>query len=92
LTPSVRLVVRVAPRASRTAVRVDEAGQVKVSVTDAPVDGQANQAVIEVLAKALRLPRRTLTVVSGHTAKTKTILIEGLDEAALAARLADLNA
>jgi len=86
----VRLTVRVTPRSGRDAVEgwtQDEAGRpvLKVRVAAAAADGQANAAVIAVLAKALGRPKSAIRIVRGDTARTKQIEVEGLEPASLAA-------
>ena len=74
--------VRITPRASRN--RIEGApGAWKVYVTAAPVDGGANEAVRELLAKKLRVAKSSLTLVKGETSREKRFRIEGLslDEA-----------
>ena len=56
----------------------------RVRVKAVPDKGKANAAVIALLAKALSVPKSAMTLVSGDTARLKTIEIEG-DPAALAA-------
>ena len=85
-----RLTVRVTPRGGRDAVEgwtQDEAGRpvLKVRVSAAAADGQANAAVIAVLAKALGRPKSALRILRGETSRTKQIEVEGLEPAALAA-------
>lgn len=85
-----RLTVRVTPRGGRDAVEgwtQDEAGRpvLKVRVSAAAADGQANAAVIAVLAKALGRPKSALRILRGDTSRTKQIEVEGLEPAALAA-------
>ncbi len=72
------LIVRVIPRASKTGVAGLRDQAVLVRVGAAPVDGAANAQVLRTLADALGLPLRALTLVSGHTSRTKRIRIEGL--------------
>jgi hypothetical protein len=50
-----------------------------VRVSAAPERGRANQAVVALLASRLRVPRASLSVVSGHTARDKVIELRGLD-------------
>ncbi len=87
-----RLRIRVTPRGGADridAIQTDEAGHsvVRVRVRATPADGEANAAVIAVLAKALKLPKSRLGLVAGATARNKTIWIEGLDEIAVLDRL-----
>ena len=59
----------------------------KVRVRARPVDGEANVALIKLLAKALGVPKSSLTLERGGQSRLKMITVEGLDEAALAERL-----
>ena len=52
-----------------------------------PVDGAANEAIVELLARHLELPRRAVTLVSGEHARTKRVRIVGLGVAEVRARL-----
>jgi uncharacterized protein YggU (UPF0235/DUF167 family) len=78
----------VTPRGGRDAVEGwmrDAAGRpvLKVRVAAAATDGQANTAVIALLAKALGRPRSAFVLVSGAGARVKRLAIEDLDEAGL---------
>lgn len=89
----VRLFVRATPRASRNAVQgvaegADQRRQVKISVTAVPEDGKANTAIIELLAKAWRIPKSSIGVVAGGTDRSKILFVAGETEA-LMTRLSD---
>ena len=58
-----------------------------VRVTAPPDEGKANAAVCKVVADALGLPKSAVTVVRGHTARTKTLEIAGVGDDEVAARL-----
>jgi len=73
----VRLRVRLAPKASRNALRGVENGRLKVTVTAVPEDGKANQALIRLLAKTWRLPKSDISVIAGARDRNKDILIAG---------------
>ena len=84
------LSVRVTPRGGRDAIEGwvrDDAGRavLKVRVAAAASDGQANAAVIALLAKVLGRPKSSLTLVSGQTSRLKRIAAEGLSDSDLAA-------
>ena len=79
--------VRVTPRSARAGIRgwregADGREELEVRVAEAPADGAANDAVVELLAKALGISRAEVKVVSGHTARHKRLSIPfGLEEA-----------
>ena len=60
------------PGASRGAVAIAD-GVVQLRVTAPPADGEANAAVLRLLAAALDRPRRDLTLLRGATARIKLI-------------------
>jgi uncharacterized protein (TIGR00251 family) len=72
---AVRFSVRLQPRASRNEIAGLQGTSLKVRVTAPPVDGLANEALIELLSKALNTSRRNVCIVSGHTSRTKLIEI-----------------
>jgi len=80
-TPSTRVRLRVSPgaRSSELVVRHGEAWKVRVAAP--PEGGRANEAVLDLLAEKLALPRRSLSIVSGHTAREKVVQMEGIDRA-----------
>jgi uncharacterized protein (TIGR00251 family) len=84
---STRLRLRVAPGAARAGVvgRHGEAWKVRVSAP--PEAGRANDAVIELLAETLALPRASVTLVSGHGARDKIVELAGLDAGEIDRRL-----
>jgi len=77
--------VLVQPRASRAKVGPEHDGRLKVAVTAPPVDGEANAAVIETLAKALRVGKSAVEIVQGATGRRKTVRIAGATAAAVEA-------
>ena len=85
-----RLPVRVTPKGGRDAVdgwALDPHGRayLKVRVSAAAADGEANAALTVFLAKTLKVSKSSVRIVSGETARLKMLQIEGLDEAALEA-------
>jgi uncharacterized protein (TIGR00251 family) len=78
---TVRLRVRVKPRASKDRVVGVRDGMLEVAVAAPPVDGEANLALCSFLAKTLGLPRSAVQVVSGETARFKLLSLSGLDAA-----------
>ena len=84
---AVRFSVHVKPRASRAGVVGVKEGVLELSVTAAPVDGQANEAVVRALAEQLGVPRRSVTIVAGDTGRSKVIEVMGLTADQVAPRL-----
>jgi len=68
--------VQVVPRASRSEIAGEHNGSLRVRVAAPPVDGAANKEVIQVLAKAFKIPRSAVTILSGHSGRLKQVSIE----------------
>ena len=81
----VTLDVLVQPRASRARLGPVHGDRVKLAVTAPPVDGEANAAVIELVAKALGVGRGAVAVTAGHTSRRKTVAVRGVDLARVTA-------
>jgi hypothetical protein len=75
--------ILVQPRASRSRIGPLHGDRLKVAVTAPPVEGAANQAVIELFARRLRLPRRAIEVIAGAGSRRKTIAIAGASAEAI---------
>ena len=61
--------------------------RLKVQVHAPPVEGEANAAVVAVIAKALGVNKRAVQIVSGQTGRRKRIRIDGVDEDDVRARV-----
>ena len=70
--------VLVQPRASRAKVGPLHDGRLKVAVTAPPVDGEANAAVVELIAKTLGVAKSAVSVVAGASSRRKTIRVDGV--------------
>ena len=71
--------VRVTPRSSKNEItEVLDDGTIKVKITAPPVDGKANQVLLEFLGKVLGIKANQLEVVAGQTGRDKLITITGL--------------
>jgi len=79
--------VRVQPRAKRNALVPWQDGQWKLYVTAPAVEGQANEACVEFLARMLGIPRSRVSIVSGEKSRNKVVSLEGITEEAFARRL-----
>jgi uncharacterized protein (TIGR00251 family) len=81
--------VHVTPGARRISVGGAHGGALRIRVVAAPDRGRANRAVVDALADALDVPRRSVTLVGGHTARTKRLSVstDGASRAELQRRL-----
>ena len=79
--------MRAKPRASRPGLGGIRDGALEVRVGAPPVEGAANEALVELLARALDLPRRAVTLVSGEHGRSKRVRIDGLGLEEVRARL-----
>lgn len=84
----VQVDVLVQPRASREKIGPVHGDRLKLAVTAPPVDGEANAAVIALLARALDVARSALEVSAGASSRRKTIRVRGLSAEQVQARLA----
>jgi len=72
----VRLQVRVQPRASRNELAGFHGGVLRVRLTAPPVDGAANEALVDFLADQLGVGRRMVRIVSGFGSRNKLIEVD----------------
>jgi uncharacterized protein len=76
----VELLVRVIPRAKKTEAAGLRGDALLVRLNAPPVDGAANAALVDFLARRLRVPRSAVRIVSGERARLKRVAIEGVSE------------
>jgi uncharacterized protein (TIGR00251 family) len=74
------LPVHAQPRARKAGILGEHAGALKVAVTAPPEDGRANKALAELLAKALKLKRAQVKLLSGALSREKRLFIEGVSK------------
>ncbi len=87
------LAIKLQPGASADRIDgwdTDSSGRaiLRIRVRARPIEGQANEALVKLLAHALDMPKSTVTLVRGPQSRLKIVEIAGLDGAALRARLA----
>ena len=68
--------LKVTPSAGRQGWQVDKSGILKCFLKSAPENGKANQELIKLLAKALRLPLNAIIILTGETNRKKRVKIE----------------
>ena len=87
-----RIPVKLTPKSSKDAVEgwdVDPEGRpvLKVRVRAQPVEGEANAALIALLAKALGTPRRNVNLARGGQSRLKMVEVTGLTDEEVRERL-----
>ena len=70
--------VKVLPRSSRNEIIAKQEDYYKVRLTAPPVEGKANKALLELLAKKLCIPKSKVEIISGKGSRLKSIRISGL--------------
>ena len=82
------LTVRVTPRAGQSAVTGLVDGVLHVKLAAPPVEGAANDALVDLLAESFDVGKRSIRIVSGSRGRVKRLELTGLTQASLDARLA----
>lgn len=83
----VRIRLHVQPRAARTELAGRFGDAIKVRLSSPPVDGVANQELVDFLAEALSVPRISVELVAGHASRRKTVRVKGMSAADVEKRL-----
>ena len=79
--------VEVHPRAKRDAITGEIADALKLALTAPAVEGRANEACIEFLAKLLKVPRSSISIAAGQNSRNKVIRVAGLSAEEVRKRL-----
>jgi uncharacterized protein len=87
VTAETVLSVRVIPRARTSAFGGTRGDDVVVRLAAAPVEGAANDALIDFLSEALEVPRRAVRILSGERSRRKRVAIVGMTLEQIRARL-----
>jgi len=82
--------VQVVPRSSRSEVAGEHNGSLRVRVSSPPVEGAANKELTQVLAKAFKVSRNAVDIVSGQNSRLKQVSIEGVTSSDLSELLKSL--
>ncbi len=90
MSEAVRIAIRVKPGAARTRVGGSHGDALVVAVTARAVDGKATAAALTAVAEAFGVGRRSVTLASGATSRTKIVTIDPAP-AGLYDRLSDLK-
>lgn len=71
------LKIKVEPRSSKKCITGVIGDSIKVKLHAAPVEGAANEELIELIAEKLSIKKSSIKIISGQTSKNKIIEIEG---------------
>jgi len=72
--------VTVLPRSSATRIVGFEGDTLRVKVQGAPVNGEANRDLIALLSKHLRVPKKRIEIISGHSSRKKLIKLSDISK------------
>lgn len=84
----VRLHLFIQPKSSKNEIVGLHNDLLKIKLTAQPIDGKANEALIEFLADYFDIPKRHIILVRGDTGRNKTVELQGLTESEVKLKLA----
>ncbi len=84
---AVTFAVKVHPRAKKNAITGEMGEALKIALTAPPVEGRANEAVIEFVAEVLRVPRASVSIAAGQSSRNKVVRVSGVTAAQVQERL-----
>jgi uncharacterized protein (TIGR00251 family) len=79
--------IYVAPRASSNKVVGAHNRELKIALTAPPVEGAANKALVEFVAKTLDVPKGSVSLVSGQASRHKVLRVQGIEAQAVLQRV-----
>ncbi len=86
----VDIIIHVQPKSSQVKI-VLEVSTIRVWVNSPPVDGEANDAIIKLFSKALKVAKGKIEIIRGHSSREKTLRIEGFTEKEIYERLNNVS-
>ena len=66
------------PKSSRNEIKGLKGDTLRVCVTSPPIEGQANKALCDLLAKEFCISKSQVEIIKGHKSRTKIIRIDGI--------------
>ena len=82
--------IHVQPKSSQAKI-VLESGTIRVWVNAPPVDDEANDAVVKLFSKALKVAKSKISIIRGESSREKTLRIEGITEKEIVERLNNVS-
>ena len=71
-----KLTIKVKPNSRKNEVKRAEDGTLTIFLTCPPIEGKANEKLIELLSDYLEKPKRCISIVAGLKSKNKIVEIE----------------
>ena len=75
--------IHASPRAARNQIQGLHGDALKVRLQAPPVDGKANETLVEYIAEVLDIPRRQIALISGETNRHKRLAVRGISARAV---------
>ncbi len=76
---SIIIQVKVIPRSSKKEIAGVDGNTIKIKLTAPPVEGTANEQLIELLSEALSIKKGNIEIVKGGSSRYKTVEIKGVN-------------
>jgi len=77
-TGGVTIECYVTPRAAKNKIKGERNGALAVALAAPPVDGKANEALIEFIARLFSVPKSSVSIIRGETGRNKLVFIKRL--------------
>ena len=81
------IVIHVIPRARKSGLAGRRGDALLVRLRAVPVEGAANIELVDVIATALQVPKRAVSIVAGEHSRQKRVRVSGIDARTAASRL-----
>ncbi len=78
LPGGVQISLHVLPNAPKSQIIGEHNGSLKIKIKAPPVDGKANEAIVEFFSRLLKVSKSSIEILKGDKSKAKKILIHGL--------------
>ena len=73
---AVVLTIKVIPNAKKHKIKLEPSGELKLHLQAPPIDGKANEELITFFSKGLKIPKKSVVILSGLTTRIKRIALE----------------
>jgi uncharacterized protein (TIGR00251 family) len=81
--------VRIVPRAQKNEISGRQGDAIKIRLTAPPIEGAANEALVDFLAETLQVRKNQIEILTGHASRDKIVCVVGLMPREVEERLAE---